>query len=526
MGALTLKSFSDELREWEFIESEGIDPTDSFGVNLRLSVREDQIFLAEPIDPQVPWLTDRGRLFFDGMFEEPSTIRIPQWESFFNELNETFYFTDHLNFHKKSISSFIFVFENVSLETLSMLYLLEQQCSLVKLRKAEKYQLNNDIETNYQLNNSVQKSRLALSTLGVLINTDTRHEGYVLNLNLRQRFLKGNFKLITIGSTLDLTFPTYNIGSSMGIVNSIAEGTHLICQDFSNSEFPVLIANTESFRRSDSKHIVKLLKHAVVVNSAWNGFNVLNSSISSVGVNSLSFFLPISSEDLVNFFGLYFINVSLDAVANIKQLIELQLLRLLSSKMKSKKSLFVDQNNKDLNINVYHKLKLTSSVCKNYYHLPNNLFLEDNETYVNTQGLIKRTAKVINFKKEAKTNWQILRKFYSKSKKSNFLSNKKDHNLLSFDCVNVFNYKTYVHFQFQAAQTLTSMAYYLNKQNKPFSISELFSVKAPKIKVINTKMKSWLDDFFNGSGKDFYSYNSSSLVNCSKISRVSSTNFF
>jgi hypothetical protein len=83
-----------------------------------------------------------------------------------------------------------------------------------------------------------------------------------------------------------------------------------------------------------------------------------------------------------------------------------------------------------------------------------------------------------------------------------------------------------VHFQFQAAQTLTSMAYYLNKQNKPFSISELFSVKAPKIKVINTKMKSWLDDFFNGSGKDFYSYNSSSLANCSKISRVSSTNFF
>ena len=49
MGALTLKSFSDELREWEFIEGEGIDPTDSFGVNLRLSIRENQIFLAESI---------------------------------------------------------------------------------------------------------------------------------------------------------------------------------------------------------------------------------------------------------------------------------------------------------------------------------------------------------------------------------------------------------------------------------------------------------------------------------------------
>jgi hypothetical protein len=36
MGALTLKAFSDELREWEFIEGEGIDPTDSFGVQSKI----------------------------------------------------------------------------------------------------------------------------------------------------------------------------------------------------------------------------------------------------------------------------------------------------------------------------------------------------------------------------------------------------------------------------------------------------------------------------------------------------------
>ena len=35
MGALTLKVFSDELREWEFIEGEAIEPTDSFAEILR-----------------------------------------------------------------------------------------------------------------------------------------------------------------------------------------------------------------------------------------------------------------------------------------------------------------------------------------------------------------------------------------------------------------------------------------------------------------------------------------------------------
>ena len=68
MGALTLKAYSDELREWELIEVEGIDPTDSFGVSLRLSVREQQVFLAEPGDVTMPWISNRGRLFFDGMF--------------------------------------------------------------------------------------------------------------------------------------------------------------------------------------------------------------------------------------------------------------------------------------------------------------------------------------------------------------------------------------------------------------------------------------------------------------------------
>ena len=129
MGALTLKVFSDELREWEFIEGEAIDPTDSFGVSLRLSIRENQIFLAEPNDPNTPWLTDKGRLFFDGMFEKSSSAT--DWKKFFEDVSELMYFMDHLNFHKRNVFSFIFVFENLSLETLNMLYLLKQTCSLI-----------------------------------------------------------------------------------------------------------------------------------------------------------------------------------------------------------------------------------------------------------------------------------------------------------------------------------------------------------------------------------------------------------
>jgi predicted molibdopterin-dependent oxidoreductase YjgC len=154
------------------------------------------------------------------------------------------------------------------------------------------------------------------------------------------------------------------------------------------------------------------------------------------------------------------------------------------------------------------------------------LFLEDNETFMNTQGFIKRTTKLINFKKEAKTSWQITRKIYANTKSLMFFNNHKDNLLVQFDCVNSFNFKNYVNFQYYTLQTLTSLSFYLLKQNSPLVKPLNFSIKSSSTKVLNTKVKYWLDDFFNGNGKDSFSYNSSVLVNCSKISRSSSTNFF
>jgi NADH dehydrogenase/NADH:ubiquinone oxidoreductase subunit G len=523
MGALTLKSFSDELREWEFIEGEGIDPTDSFGVNLRLSIRENQIFLAEPNDINTPWLSDKGRLFFDGMFETSSS-KPTDWVNFFVEIAELIYFVDHLNFQKQNALSLIFAFENISLETLNMLYLLKQNCSLIDLRRVESYKSSNDLESEYQLSPLTQKPKIQMSTLAVLLNTNPRYEGYVLNLSLRQRFLKGDFKLFNIGSMLDLTFPNHNLGSNVQTVKSLAEGTHLVCQDIKNAKFPLIISNTELSRRSDARIFAQVFKYASLLETAWNGLNTLNPNISNAGIQSLNKFLPLSSEDLGNFFGLYYINVSLSATANIKKLMELHLLNIFSTKTSFDNKIFIDQNSKSSNKVVYDKLK--NKMFKNYFYLPSNLFLEDSETYINTQGLIKRTTKLLHFKKDAKTNWQITRRMYANSKSLMFFNNKKDNKLINFDSINSFNFKNYINFQFYAVQTLTSLSFYLNKQNSPIMKSTVSPFKSSKVKVYNTKMKNWLEDFFNNNGKDSFSYNSSVLINCSKIMRSSTTNFF
>jgi hypothetical protein len=254
--------------------------------------------------------------------------------------------------------------------------------------------------------------------------------------------------------------------------------------------------------------------------------NVLNHNLNSAGVSSLCKFLSLSQEDFKNSLGFYFVNVPMRSSSNLKHFVELFLLKLLSNnKNLDVPKVFIDQhvdfNNKDFSVGIKNK------IYNNYYYLPNSLFLEESETFINTQGIIKRTTKLLSFKKNAKSNWEIIRKIYLKTKSIKFFNQIKDFNTVNFDTINPFNFKNYLVFNFYATQTFTSFSFYLTKQNNPYFKTKLKPyIKHPKTKVHQTKLKNWLDDFFTGNGKDSFSYKSSVLMNCSKILRVSSTNFF
>lgn len=86
--------------------------------------------------------------------------------------------------------------------------------------------------------------KISTSTLCLLISTNPRYEGYYLNLNLRQRALKGNVKCLTIGSLIGLTFPVSFLGSNIDIIKTIAKGNNFICQGLKFSTNPILIYNS------------------------------------------------------------------------------------------------------------------------------------------------------------------------------------------------------------------------------------------------------------------------------------------
>ncbi len=542
MGALTLKSFPFELRGWEIEKYESIDPTDGFGSNTRVYISKDQIVLIEPdynIHTFNTWLTDKGRQFFDGIFgtwvssknqDLSLNLEKESWINILKNITKLLYMFDHCNAQKSKKYYFTIVFENLSIEVLSLLLIISQNYSFIKLRRIEQIRFNNDLETSFQLNTASNKIKLSSSTLCLLLSTNPRYEGSYLNLNLRQRFFKGNFKCLTIGSILDLTFPTSFLGSNINVFKTIVEGNHLACQDIKLSKSPTVIYNSDLFKRNNNNNILAMLNYLNTINKSWNSLNMLSPSLSEVGTQLITNVLPINEKDLLNFSSIYFLNISPNNIINLKSITETKLLNYSFSSNNNIidiKKIFLNQNSNYSNANILNNdLKKLSENNKinNFFYLPNSMFYENEETFINTEGLIKRTTKLI-FKKNTKNNWQILRKFFKKFKTNLQFLSEKNNNLIFFNSKKVANFKNFVYFHYMATQSLTNFNFYLNIKTKPFFLVSGNAFKLKTTKLYNTKLKYWLDDFFNGS-KDEYSQNSLILNNCSRIFRKETTNFF
>lgn len=536
MGALTLKSFPFILRSWNVKSYDSIDPTDSFGQDTKVYINKNQVVKIEPQfsnNTKTSWLTDKGRQFFDGIFGKTSESdnsseslpvkTVQQWETLFKNINKTFYVFDICNFKNVNRHFFIVIFENVNIEILNFLSLISQRHSFIKIRRAENLKLNSDLETNFQINSATSTSKLSASSLGLLVGVNPRYEGSHLNLKLRQRYFKGNFKLLSVGSLLDLTFPVSFLGSNLSVLKNISEGNQTYCKDLANATNPMLITNTETFKHSNSQEMmknIKILSHANILNKVWDGCNVLNSSLYETGIYSSVNFSPLSLKDLTSFSSLYVINADLNNIANLKKITESRLLSYKSSSKLHSKKLLLTQNFQATSPNVSKHLAFEKCL-----YLPNNIFFESQESFVNTEGLIKKTTKLIS-RKNMKNDWQLLRKFVNIFQSNTTISDIKNNKSVFYKSKTLFDFKNFINFQFYATQTLTNLNFYLNTKNQKFVIYKKFDrFKTSPTKLFSTKLKYWLDDFYTG-GKDKFCQNSLLLTRCSMNYRLQMSNFF
>ena len=97
------------------------------------------------------------------------------------------------------------------------------------------------------------------SDLCLLVNSNTRYENSNINIRLRQRSQRGNFKILFAGSLTDLTFPINFLGSTPEIMKNLIEGTSLYCQDFLYLFNPTLVIGSGLKKRKDFNNLATIL---------------------------------------------------------------------------------------------------------------------------------------------------------------------------------------------------------------------------------------------------------------------------
>lgn len=375
------------------------------------------------------------------------------------------------------------------------------------------------------LSSNLKNSKISTSDTCLLIGVNPRYEGSKLNLKLKSRYLKGNFNVIHIGSLFNLTFSSTNLTSNTKILKSLVEGNNLFCQEFVNSLNPILITSTETFNRKDSLGLTNMLKYLIKYinlfsqSDANNRLNVLNLTLNDAGFVNFNNLKTIKNKDFKNSTGLYFINNSF-STSNIKKLLNLKLLNFFQDYTHNNKILITQSSNLDTRFTAQLRKSFN---LNNHLHLPNTVLFETSGTYINTEGSVNKVTKIITPLGQTKSDWQLIRKILSYSKKMLFITNCLKDNKLSFDSSTVCHFKNYIGFQHYAVSNLNNLAFQLLKKVTGCDLIVPKFMPTRK-KCYDSQLRFWLNDFYI-DGKDFNSKYSSTMVQCSKLSRLNNTNF-
>ena len=536
VGALTSKPYPFTGRDWELKKVCFIDPSDGFGLNTLIFLKNNIIvkILARHSytnsDNFSQWITDKTRFLFDSLFssnrnlnkliiKNSEQITNITWDDIFKNLVLIIYLFDHLEKHAMGLNEFLIIFdESSSLEVVCLLILLNKKYPFFRLRRSIKIKISNDFESNVQINNITDPNILITSNMCFLIGTNTRYESPYLNLKLKKRFLKGNFQIFTLGSITNLTFPSISIGSNLNKFKTIIEGNSFLTYCIKHSKNLLTVLNIEILFRQDYAVISNMFSvmNKLYANSNQIIYNLLNNSLNSVGISYLNTFEYLSDKDLNSASGVFFINNNLKISTITTKFIESFILNYLPFSNVDK--IIIEQNNTNSSLDLINKLNIL-----NYLYLPNNTFFESSGNYINTEGVFKPTVKILSNKEDTKDDWQLLRKLTtmltSLTLTTKILKNKN----ISFNSKNIFNFKNFISFFYLTTRSLSKLSFHLRDQNQIFSL--MTEQKIKKLKVYLSQLKKWLEDFYIG-GSDNHSIHSLTMQNCSAVLRLNTTTFF
>jgi NADH dehydrogenase (ubiquinone) Fe-S protein 1 len=359
VGALTSKPFSFTSRPWELKSFNSIDIFDSTCSNTRVDIRGNKVMRVLPrfnLNINKDWIADKVRFNYDGLRKQrlstplvrvSNTLVKVEWPRVTNTLK---LFFSSINFISKQLPLTINIGDFIDLETVLT---SKKLSSILGLRP---------IHQNFDQRFFVSTKKLETNNGCLLIDVNLRLHLPILNLFLRQLWIKKNLLFYTVGYYSSFNYYVKHLSTNQKCVMNIVEGSHWICSKLKNMQSVLVFVSSTYF--SNNTTVFSNFEKLHVINSSVSFFSAYElgfSALKTYPTNSIQYMLnadyrPVESTNKIIYQGHHG-----DSVALLANLV-----------------------------------------------LPSSIFLEKISTYVNYNFLIQRTTKILPSYLNARSDWEIL----------------------------------------------------------------------------------------------------------------------
>ncbi|MGB3041749.1 MAG: NADH-quinone oxidoreductase subunit NuoG [Xanthobacteraceae bacterium] len=297
VGALTSKPYAFAARPWELGKTQSIDVMDGLGSAIRVDTRGREVMrilprVNEAINEE--WISDKTRHIVDGLrtqrldrpyLRENGKLRPASWPEAFAAIAAKV-----RGANGKRIGAIA-----GDLATVEEMFALKQLlASLGSANVAVQGGHAFDAKAgraSYIFNPTIAGIEQADALL--IVGSNPRHEGALLNARIRKRWRTGKLKIGLIGAQADLTYPVDYLGAGVDTLSDLASGKHSFADVLKKAERPLVLVGVSATSRADGAAILaqaaKLAVDIGAMKDGWNGFGVLHGTASGVGALDIGF---------------------------------------------------------------------------------------------------------------------------------------------------------------------------------------------------------------------------------------------
>jgi len=396
VGALTSKPYAFRARPWELTKTDSIDVMDAVGCAIRVDSRGGEVMRIVPRlneDVNEVWLNDKSRFACDGLkvnrldqpyLREEGRLRPASW-------NEALaLIAKHVrDLPPERIAAL--AGDDADCESLFALKSLMAKMDSPHLDCRQDGALyDGSVRAGYIMNSGIAGIEQADAIL--LIGTNPRHEGTLVNTRILKRWRAGGCPVGVIGQPVPLGYPYRHVGYSPLAMRDLMEGRSEFTAFLKRAKNPLLILGAGALARPDGAAIQLLARecaeHFGMIRPDWNGFNVLQSAASRVGGLDLGF-VP----------GTY--GMATNQIIEAAEAGRVEVLFLLGADE-------IDMQRLGQAFVIYQGHHGDKGAARADVILPGAAYTEKEATYVNTEGRAQRTRRAVFPPGQARDDWAVL----------------------------------------------------------------------------------------------------------------------